>query len=82
MREGTDVDAEALAELDAPADAEVAEPWTAERLRSTLEAYLAEARAFYGELFGWTFSSWHDGEYWLIEAAPGESIGGLMARNA
>ena len=38
------------------------------------------AQAFYSTLFAWGFSRWGEEDYWLVEAKPGESIGGLILR--
>lgn len=37
---------------------------------------LAQAKAFYGGVFGWTFDPWQDG-YEVINNADGKMIGGL-----
>lgn len=40
--------------------------------------------AFYRDLLGWTFTSWGDHPYWLVDTGPGESPGingGLLQRH-
>lgn len=42
----------------------------------------ARAQAFYGQLFGWTFTKWGEHEYWLIRTGEGQPgiDGGLLKR--